>query len=143
MNRNHIAEVREFNRFYTRIIGLLDKYLLHSDFTLPEVRVMYEIDHSGKITARQIIENMGIDKGYLSRILLKFDKKKIIQKVTSENDARVQLIQLTEKGQNEYNQLNNASHNQVAEILGKLSIEDQEALVNHFKQIQIILKNIK
>lgn len=95
MNEQNIAKVRAFNRFYTSIIGLLNKYLLDSNFTLPEVRVMYEIDTQGKISSKDIIQNMGIDKGYLSRLLIKLQKQGIIQRTSLKEDGRVQLIELT------------------------------------------------
>lgn len=143
MNEQNIAKVRAFNRFYTSIIGLLNKYLLDSNFTLPEVRVMYEIDTQGKISSKDIIQNMGIDKGYLSRLLIKLQKQGIIQRTSLKEDGRVQLIELTPKGIEAYSKLNQASQNQVAEILGKLPVKDQEKLVQHFEAIQQILINIE
>lgn len=143
MNEQKIAKIRAFNRFYTGIIGLLDKYLLDSSFTLPEVRVMYEIDARGKISSKEIIQNMGIDKGYLSRILIKLQKQGIIQRTSSKEDARIQLIQLTPKGAKAYAELDQASQNQIAQILGKLPVSEQDKLVKHFEAVQEILINVE
>lgn len=142
MNEQNVAKIRAFNRFYTSIIGLLNKYLLDSSFTLPEVRVMYEIDNKGKISSKDIIQNMGIDKGYLSRLLIKLQKQGIIQRTSLKEDGRVQLIQLTPKGVKAYSELNQAAQNQIAEILGSLPVSEQDKLVQHFEAIQQILKNI-
>lgn len=143
MNEQYVAKIRAFNRFYTSIIGLLNKYLLDSNFTLPEVRVMYEINNKGKISSKEIIQNMGIDKGYLSRLLIKLQKQGVIQRTSLKEDGRVQLIQLTPKGIIAFSELNQASQNQVAEILGSLSLSDQDKLVKHFEAIQKILRNIE
>ena len=142
MNEQNVAKIRAFNRFYTSIIGLLNKYLLDSNFTLPEVRVMYEIDSKGRISSKDIIQNMGIDKGYLSRLLIKLQKQGIIQRTSLKEDGRVQLIQLTPKGVKAYSELNQAAQNQIAEILGSLPVSEQDKLVQHFEAIQKILKNI-
>src|SRR5690606_32098791 len=118
MNEQYVSKIRAFNRFYTSIIGLLNKYLLDSSFTLPEVRVMYEIDSKGMISSKEIIQTMGIDKGYLSRILIKLQKQGVIQRTSYKEDARVQLIQLTPIGVKAFAELDQAAQDQIAEILG-------------------------
>jgi DNA-binding MarR family transcriptional regulator len=139
---NAVNKVRAFNRFYTMVLGLLDKHLLDSKFTLPEVRVMYEIYHRKKITSKEIAELLGMDKGYLSRILLSFDNKKLIDRKANKVDGRVQEISLSAKGEKEFLAINLASENQVVELLSGLSAQEIDKLVSHMDEIQKILLKI-
>ena len=79
MKADHIANIRAFNRFYTRVLGLLDKYILNSQYTLPEVRILYELATHENLTASDLIETLHIDKGYLSRIILDLRLKKLVK----------------------------------------------------------------
>jgi DNA-binding MarR family transcriptional regulator len=142
MKMNAVNKVRAFNRFYTMVLGLLDKHLLDSKFTLPEVRVMYEIYHRKKITSKEIAELLGMDKGYLSRILLSFDNKKLIDRKANKVDGRVQEISLSAKGEKEFLAINLASENQVVELLSGLSVQEIDKLVSHMDEIQKILLKI-
>jgi DNA-binding MarR family transcriptional regulator len=142
MKMNAVNKVRAFNRFYTMVLGLLDKHLLNSDFTLPEVRVMYEIYHRKKITSKEIAELLGMDKGYLSRILLSFDNKKLIDRKANKVDGRVQEISLSAKGEKAFLAINLASENQVVELLSHLSGQEIDKLVGHMDEIQKILLKI-
>ena len=80
MKADHIANIRSFNRFYTRVLGLLDKYILNSQYTLSEVRILYELATHENLTASDLIETLHIDKGYLSRIILDLRIKKTCSK---------------------------------------------------------------
>ena len=124
------------------VLGLLDKHLLDSKFTLPEVRVMYEIYHRKKITSKEIAELLEMDKGYLSRILLSFDNKKLIDRKANKIDGRVQEISLSAKGEKEFLAINLASENQVVELLSGLSGQEINKLVSHMDEIQKILLKI-
>ena len=100
-----VARVRRFNRFYTRRIGLLTRGFLESEFSLTEVRVMYELNHHPQITASEIGAATGIDAGYLSRILANFEKRGLLERAASPADARQSLLQLTRKGRGAFAQL--------------------------------------
>src|SRR5690349_23930853 len=91
-----IAAIRRFNRFYTRQIGLLQEGLLDSAFSLTEVRVMYELAHRDTVTAVDLGQDLGLDAGYLSRMLRGFEKKGIIRRAQSKQDARRNLLALTQ-----------------------------------------------
>jgi DNA-binding MarR family transcriptional regulator len=143
MPQEHIAEIRAFNRFYTDVIGLLDRYILHSNYTLPEVRVLYELYHHDHVLANEIIALIDIDKGYLSRLLLQFEKKKLIVKKRSPDDGRAIHISLTAKGKKEFEILNEASENQIKQILAPLSKEDHTNLVHYMSKIKAILIKTK
>jgi DNA-binding MarR family transcriptional regulator len=139
MNKNHIDQVRAFNRFYTDVTGLLDQYILHSNYSLPEARVLFELYHHESMTASDIISLFTIDKGYLSRVLLQFEKNKLILKKRSAADARATRISLTAKGRKEFEQLNQASHDQIQNLLEKLSVQERNNLVSHMAAIKEIL----
>jgi len=94
-----IEAVRRFNRFYTRQIGLLHEGLLDSAFSLTEARLLYELAHRHNGTAKQLAEELGLDEGYLSRILRTFKERGLIQRERSQSDGRQVLLRLTERGQ--------------------------------------------
>jgi DNA-binding MarR family transcriptional regulator len=139
MLQKQIADVRAFNRFYTRITGLLDKYILNSNYTLPEARILYEIYHHDNIQAGEIIQAMDIDKGYLSRMLNGFEKKGLVAKKRSATDARAVHLSLTPKGKKEFEGLNAASNNQIRGLLSRLSPQECDKLVLHMAEIKKIL----
>ncbi len=135
----HIKRIRAFNRFYTDVIGLLDQHILDSRYSLPEVRVLYEMYYNDADTANQIISLIHIDKGYLSRILLKFEKEKLISKKRAIEDGRSLLLTLTSKGRVEFEKLDLASYNQVKQIISHLRKKKHDELVYHMNAIKEIL----
>src|SRR5271169_6461474 len=90
-----IEAVRRFNRFYTRQIGVLREGLLQSPFSLAELRVLYEISHRRQPTATELCQQLGLDPGYLSRILRAFEKRGLVRKSASRTDGRQSLLGLT------------------------------------------------
>lgn len=126
---SRIAAVRRFTRFYTRQIGLLDEHLYRSPFSLTEVRVLYELAHRPALTASALGRELGLDAGYLSRMLRKFHSDGLIAKQASETDARQSLLSLTPKGRKAFAPLEKRSEEQVAGMLEKLSPAQQEKLV--------------
>src|ERR671917_2633609 len=93
-----VRDVRRFNRFWTRRIGVLREGYLESPFSLTEVRVLYELAHCDETTAGEIGEGLGLDAGYLSRILGGFEKRGLIRKRRSQADGRRRLVRVTERG---------------------------------------------
>src|SRR5262249_30210680 len=85
---SQVASVRRFNRFYTCQIGVLQDGLLQSPFSLTEVRVLYELAHRQSPRAKDLVTHLGIDPGYLSRILLRFKKRRLVIQRPSKHDAR-------------------------------------------------------
>ena len=139
MHAKHVEAVRSFNRFYTGIIGLLDNYILNSSYTLPEARVLYELYHHQQMTASDIIELLGIDKGYLSRLLLQFQKKKLVSKKRSGEDGRSVFLALTATGKKEFEKLEEASRQQVNKILDLLTRPERDELLEHLDAVRQIL----
>ena len=134
-----IAEVRCFNRFYTRQIGLLEEGLLRSRFSLTEVRILYELAHHDGWSASKLGAELGLDPGYLSRILRKFEAQKLIERKPSPEDGRLNTLTLTEKGRSEFEPLDQASGAEIAAMLGKISTPEQRQLVRSMKAIQSII----
>ena len=143
MKENHIHEIRAFNRLYTDVTGLLDQYILNSSYSLPEVRVLYELYHHENCTAKQVTQTFRIDKGYLSRILLKFQKNKLLSAMKSKNDGRSVHLILTTKGKREFETLNSAAYNQVKNLLKNVSNADCDKLVYCMSEIKRILSDKK
>ena len=141
MQRTIIEEIRAFNRWYTGVIGLLDDVILQSSFSLPEARILYELYHREGIQAGEITAMLGIDKGYLSRILDRFTRQQLIVRKRSTEDGRVQHIFLTAKGRTAFEALNQASITQVEGMLAPLPAGDREKLVHHMNEIKRIIVN--
>ncbi len=131
--------VRRFNRFYTRKIGLLQEGILRSPFTLTEARVIYELANHERTTATQLSQELALDPGYLSRVLLSLKKRRLIAKRPSANDRRQRPLSLTETGQEAFAALNAASRNQVATLLSELSEVGQHRLVHSMHTIEELL----
>ena len=134
-----VQSVRHFNRFYTRQIGLLEEGLLNSPFSLTEVRTLYELAHREQSTAVELCRDLGLDAGYLSRILRKFEKQHWIEKKASPTDARQSLLRLTREGQKAFRPLEARSNEQVSAIMGYLSPKQQDDLVSATQTIELIL----
>jgi DNA-binding MarR family transcriptional regulator/N-acetylglutamate synthase-like GNAT family acetyltransferase len=121
-----VAEVRQFNRFYTKQIGVLGENYLESQFSLAETRVLYELAHRDESTAKDLCAELDMDAGYLSRVLRNFEERGLIKRVTSKKDARQQLVILTAKGRKEFSPLERGAYEGVAELLEPLSNDKQE-----------------
>ena len=139
MKAGHIANIRAFNRFYTRVLGLLDKYILNSQYTLPEVRILYELATHENLTASDLIDTLHIDKGYLSRIILDLRLKKLVESKRSDQDARSLVLSLTKLGRREFKILNKSSDLQLASILEKLTNAECDKLVRNMNEIVAVL----
>ncbi|WP_343689022.1 MarR family transcriptional regulator [Chitinophaga sp.] len=139
MSKAVIQEIRAFNRFYTDLIGLLNKHLLNSAYSLSEVRIMYEIHTAGAVQASQIMGAMDIDKSYLSRILKKLERDEVIVRKASEQDGRAVVVSLTEQGEELFQELTRLTEEQVGGLIAHLSEQEQEDLVGHMHAIRKIL----
>jgi DNA-binding MarR family transcriptional regulator/GNAT superfamily N-acetyltransferase len=134
-----VAEVRRFSRFYTQKIGVLRQAYLQSPFTLTEVRVLYELAHRERSTASELGRDLGLDAGYLSRILRRFQKKGLLTRVASRQDGRQQILSLTRKGEEAFAPLNLRSRREIAALLGPLSAPEQIRLVGAMREIETLL----
>ncbi len=134
-----IHTIRKFNRFYTNILGLLDQHMLNSDFSLSEARVLYDIAHNKDCTAKQLIQELSIDSGYLSRIIKRFEKQGLTYRVQSKEDGRLFYLYLTELGKETLDKLNGLSDKHITSMVSELQEAEQERLVKSMENIQEIL----
>jgi DNA-binding MarR family transcriptional regulator/GNAT superfamily N-acetyltransferase len=134
-----IAAVRGFNRFYTRQLGLLSKGFLSSEWSLTEVRVLYELAARRGVTAREVASDLQLDEAYLSRILAKFQRRRLIQRTVSACDARQQSIVLTRAGREAFQPLDQSATRQTAGMLAPLAPPDREALVAAMERVRGLL----
>jgi DNA-binding MarR family transcriptional regulator/N-acetylglutamate synthase-like GNAT family acetyltransferase len=134
-----VGDVRRFNRFWTRRIGVLRDGYLESPFSLTEVRVLYELAHCGETTAGELGEELGLDAGYLSRILSGFEKHGLIRKRRSQADGRRRLLRLTERGREAFAPLDARSRIEIGAMLGGVSVAGQERLVGAMRTIERLL----
>src|SRR5215813_13789673 len=134
-----VESVRRFNRFYTKQIGVLSEYVLKTQFSLAESRVIYELAQREKATAAEMGVELGLDAGYLSRLLAAFKKRGLISRKPSETDGRQSVIWLTEKGRKAFAELNAHSHNEIEALLGRLSPADRDRLIDAMRVIEELL----
>jgi DNA-binding MarR family transcriptional regulator/GNAT superfamily N-acetyltransferase len=135
-----ISAVRRFNRFYTRRIGVLQGGLLRSPYSLTEVRVMYELAHGDKPTASELGSELGLDAGYLSRILRRFRKEGLLASAGSKDDARRTHLWLTPKGRSTFAPLERATNAEVAAMLAHLPATQQGKVVAAMRSVEALLE---
>jgi len=138
-SRTTIDRMRVFNRFYTRVLGLLDRHFLESPYSLTEVRVLYEIAHGETCTAKAIRTEMGIDAGYLSRILDSFIGGKLVKRTPDAKDRRYQVLVLTKKGKDVFARLDTSQERSVEALVDRLPGEDRKELIGHMQRIQELI----
>ncbi len=134
-----IPAVRSFNRFYTRQIGVLREGLLKSPFSLAEVRVLYEIAHREQPTATELCRQLGLDPGYLSRILRGFEKRGLVRKSASQADGRQSLLGLTARGRETFAALDARQNDEILTWLRQLPAPEQARLVQAMRVIESVL----
>jgi DNA-binding MarR family transcriptional regulator/GNAT superfamily N-acetyltransferase len=131
--------VRHFNRFYVQHIGALHEHLAKGAFSLTEVRVLHELSRARAQTASALGRTLGLDSGYLSRLLTSFERRDLITRRPSDWDARQSLIALTAAGHAAYEPLDTAAIDEVLALLGGLSALSQEQLIAAMKLIERLL----
>lgn len=134
-----IDTVRQFNRFYTRQIGVLHEGLLKSPYSLTEVRVLYELAHRKQPAAKSLCNDLQLDPGYLSRILADFEKRGLVEKKPSASDGRQNLLSLTAEGRKVFAPLEARAQQEVAGMLGRLSGAQQSQLLQAMLSIENLL----
>ncbi|MCU1781063.1 helix-turn-helix domain-containing GNAT family N-acetyltransferase [Pseudomonas sp. 14P_5.3_Bac1] len=134
------AIIRGFNRFYTHQIGVLQEHLLQSDFSLTEIRVMYELSSRGDLTSADLCQMLGLDAGYLSRLISGFEKKGLVQKVRSVTDARAVQLHLSDLGRSVLAPLENQTQQEVIALLEALPEQQQQQLTASMQRIQTLLQ---
>ena len=136
-----VEAVRRFNRFYTRQIGVLGDAMLDSPFTLTQARLLYELAHREHPTASDLVKDLGLDAGYLSRLLRNFEKQGLLARATSSEDARQRHLTLTSQGRKAFNSLDRGTRQQIASLLQLLSKSQQDQMESAMQQIEGLLSN--
>jgi DNA-binding MarR family transcriptional regulator/GNAT superfamily N-acetyltransferase len=134
-----ISAVRAFNRFYTRKLGVLDQHFMKSPFSLSEGRVLYELAHREDLAAKEIGIELGLDPGYLSRLIQNFDEKGLITRKPLPSDRRQYQLSLTAKGRAAFAKLDRSSDDQVVAMLAALAGGDRQRVVEAMATIERLL----
>jgi DNA-binding MarR family transcriptional regulator/GNAT superfamily N-acetyltransferase len=134
-----VSAMREFNRFYTTRLGLLRRRHLDGEFSLTEARILYEIGSNPKLTASSLRNTLGLDAGYISRLLTLLTRRKLVRQTASKEDGREKLLTLSTTGAKKLAQLNERSALQIQELLEPLSASDRETVINSLSKVRSIL----
>jgi DNA-binding MarR family transcriptional regulator/GNAT superfamily N-acetyltransferase len=135
---DRISAVRRFNRFFTRQIGVLREGLLHSPYSLTEARIIYELAHRDVVTAADLGRELGLDAGYLSRLVSRLEQQGLLERLPSESDGRQRLLRLTPAGEQAFALLDQRARDEVGEMLHNLSEEEQQRLLTSMQTIESV-----
>ncbi len=123
---DQIADIQGFNKVYQNLMKQIDSAILGTGYTLTEKDVLLEISKTERCTANILIQQLNIDRSYMSRMIAKFEKHGLIEKTQSQTDSRIRYIRLTELGREEINRLSDIQSNHIGAIFNKLSDIDQQ-----------------
>jgi DNA-binding MarR family transcriptional regulator/GNAT superfamily N-acetyltransferase len=140
---NYVDKIRHFNRFYTQILGLLNNKLLKSDYSLTEARILFELSETPDLVSRDLSQQLHLDPAYLSRLLMRFEKQRLIHKKKSPEDTRKQVISLTSQGRSAIDTLQKMSNLQITSSLINITKEEYEQLVKAMETIEQIFTEVK
>ena len=118
---DQIADIQGFNRVYQNLWKQMDMAILEAGYTLTEKDVLFEISKTERCTANILIQQLHIDRSYMSRMIAKFEKQKLIEKTQSQTDSRIRHIRLTDSGRKEINRLNDIQNQQTEAMFNKLN----------------------
>ncbi len=133
---DRIAAVRAFNRSYTKFLGALNEHLLSTPFSLTEARVLFELGQRDETEVSVLRQVTGLDAGYLSRLLSRFEDNGFVRRDRSGSDARRQVIRLTNKGRDAFRVLDTKSVGQIRELLADLTDDEQVRLIEAMEMIR-------
>ncbi|GEB34831.1 MULTISPECIES: MarR family winged helix-turn-helix transcriptional regulator [Brevibacillus] len=143
MNKQSISDIRQFNRFYTKILGLFNDQILETNYTLTEARVLFEISERTECIANNLVQELRIDRSYMSRILRKFEREELIEKKTSLTDSRKTFLSLTQKGREILDNIHSQSDEQIEQLLDGLTDRDVNEICEAMALIQEKLSKAK
>ena len=134
---DQIADIQGFNKVYQNLMKQIDSAILETGYTLTEKEVLLEISKTERCTANILIQQLNIDRSYMSRMIAKFEKYGLIEKTHSQTDSRIRYIRLTELGRKEINRLSDIQSNHIGAIFNKLNNEDQQTVW----QAMVLIRN--
>src|SRR5712691_11289490 len=133
------ATVRQFTRFYTRFVGIFQPGYLGTRFSVAQARIIYEVAQNNGVTASHLAKNLGVDSGYLSRILSGFEREGLLKRSRSKEDQRQRPLQLTTLGKREFKVLDSRSQSQIEQALRTITPGRQAELARAMQTIQCLL----
>lgn len=136
VSQKEAAALREFNRFYTHRLGVLNEGLLDSPFSLAEVRVMYELYVRGPAMPSELADRLDMDRGYLSRLLARLDEQGLLKSEASQADRRSRSVSLTRKGKTAFARLDAKSQAQAAELIAPLDSRGRRRLMSALREMR-------
>jgi DNA-binding MarR family transcriptional regulator/N-acetylglutamate synthase-like GNAT family acetyltransferase len=134
-----IARIRAFNRFLTREVGALQEGLLHSPYSLPEARLIFELAHRPAVVAATLSQELGLDPGYLSRLITRLEERGLVDRRRSSEDGRQRLLELTDAGRAAFALLDARARDEIADLLEDVAESDQTRLVAAMDVIERVL----
>jgi len=139
MGSEAVRRIRAFNRYYTNLIGVLDRHILHSPWSLTEVRILYEVSRDEGTNARRLKRVLSVDEGYLSRTIERLAEGGMLGRSRSESDGRVVRLHLSARGRKEMEKLDAAAAAEIQSILDPLSREEISEVVSCMRRIEALL----
>ncbi|EJR57491.1 hypothetical protein IIO_05018 [Bacillus cereus VD115] len=137
MDKKIIYEIRQFNRFYTKVLDLFNNQILDTDYSLTETRILFEISERTECIANNLVQELNIDRSYMSRIIRRFEKEELIEKRSSIKDSRKNLLFLTKKGEKLLDIIHIQSDEQINQLFNGLS--DSE--INEIRVSMMVIKD--
>jgi DNA-binding MarR family transcriptional regulator len=134
-----VAAVRRFTRFFTSVIGVLEEGYLASAFTVTEARVLYELATRAEASAVDLVRDLGLDAGYVSRLLADFERRGLVARSPSPTDGRRTIVRLTTSGRAAFMPIDAAARERVAGLLTPLSAVDREEVVQAMARVEAVL----
>ncbi|HTI14637.1 MAG TPA: bifunctional helix-turn-helix transcriptional regulator/GNAT family N-acetyltransferase [Dictyobacter sp.] len=134
-----IHAIRKFNRYYTNVLGLLNQHIYDSPFSLTEVRILFEIHNTNNCTATILQEELGLDRGYVSRIIKRFEEQNMIEKQKCAEDGRSYILHLTEQGSAIFRDLERKANQQIEHFLSDMNKQNKEILITSMQTIERLL----
>jgi DNA-binding MarR family transcriptional regulator len=134
-----VAAVRGFNRFYTRLLGLLDEKLLASPVSLTEARTLWELERNPRSRAEDLLARLSVDRGYMSRILSRLERAGLLSRTVHARDGRIRLLDLTPEGHAFLSELEEKASGQIAGLLQPLAPAQRKRLVRAMVEVEALL----
>ncbi|MQB01239.1 MAG: GNAT family N-acetyltransferase [Actinobacteria bacterium] len=134
-----VTRLRAFNRFYTRLLGLLRDGLLDTPYSLAESRVLFELGTSEATSPSHLAEQLQVNLGYASRVLSGLKERGLVRAETSPDDGRRQIVSLTSHGREAFRLLDEGASEQVRRLLSALSDDAQDRLMSSIAVIESLL----
>ncbi len=140
MTAGAVERVREFNRGWTEVLGLLDQGLLETEHSLAEARVLFELAQRPSWERLELRQRLGMDASFLTRVLGRLEHKDLVALSASPTDRRALVVALTQAGRAAFDDLDRRSAEQVAEMLVRLTPEQQSTLIEAMTVVSQLLR---